>query len=552
MKSCNPRRWPELRFLLGVLIVALVAALLVLVTGSVIVGFAGALVVVGADSVAFRMRGRLKWRACRARLWIDDDDRELVVVAGSAVTLRGRVQWEGGGQVQMIAPLLPRSVRAVEPVGRVLRGQAPAGELSWTIEAVQAGNIVLPGVLLVDVSPLGLRRTVAMAPARTSLFAVFEPDAAAALINLVKRRTVAGEARRHFLRGGGTDFRELRQYVELDPLSRVDWKATARRSELIVRDMEEPRELTMSVVLDASSDMTHGIDGSGIWFERALQFLANLGDIASRSGIRLEITIYDDGLLHHIRLQPGGFSTERLFSELAALPRAAALRHLQRSAAQHGRLDRFADQRLRAWGVPHRDADAYLDRYFAGRADADTRHALLADTDAAAILNIGSRCPSCGERVFADEGRCAACGAMLTETGVPARAASASIAVAEAVGRSRGRQMLFFISSLCGGEMSHGVCEALIRACEPHRSVNVVAPSAQELLGARPGWPGSIGPGPVRRDMIRDIDRLTRAAEFTAFRRSLKTAGIDVHCIDDNIALHELMHAVTARELHVV
>ena len=50
-----------------------------------------------------------------------------------------------------------------------------------------------------------------------------------------------GESPRENQKGQGDDILELRPYKEGDPPKRIDWKATARKGELVVREMTNPR-----------------------------------------------------------------------------------------------------------------------------------------------------------------------------------------------------------------------------------------------------------------------------------------------------------------------
>jgi len=56
--------------------------------------------------------------------------------------------------------------------------------------------------------------------------------------------------RRSRLRSLGTDFESLREYVPDDDYRRIDWKATARRGNLIVREYEAERNQSVVLVLD--------------------------------------------------------------------------------------------------------------------------------------------------------------------------------------------------------------------------------------------------------------------------------------------------------------
>ena len=59
-------------------------------------------------------------------------------------------------------------------------------------------------------------------------------------------------------RGAGVDLAGLREYVDTDDARRIDWSATARTGETLVREYNEDRDLTVWLVLDPL-----GIHGRG-------------------------------------------------------------------------------------------------------------------------------------------------------------------------------------------------------------------------------------------------------------------------------------------------
>jgi uncharacterized protein (DUF58 family) len=61
----------------------------------------------------------------------------------------------------------------------------------------------------------------------------------------------AGETPRR-LPGSGVELLQLREYTSGDALSRIDWKATARRGTLVSREYSEAQHLEILVVIDAS------------------------------------------------------------------------------------------------------------------------------------------------------------------------------------------------------------------------------------------------------------------------------------------------------------
>src|SRR5690606_12015555 len=51
--------------------------------------------------------------------------------------------------------------------------------------------------------------------------------------------------------GAGSELHQLRGYAPGDPLSRIDWKATARSRKLVTREFSEDQHLDILVAIDA-------------------------------------------------------------------------------------------------------------------------------------------------------------------------------------------------------------------------------------------------------------------------------------------------------------
>ncbi|RYG23637.1 DUF58 domain-containing protein, partial [bacterium] len=101
--------------------------------------------------------------------------------------------------------------------------------------------------------------------------------------------------RRSRQRGEGTEFESLRHYTEGDDVRNVDWKATARRGEPIVRRHEAERNQAVIVVLDLGRAMLAETDGV-VKLDRALDALLMLGQAAALSGDQIGLLAYDDAV----------------------------------------------------------------------------------------------------------------------------------------------------------------------------------------------------------------------------------------------------------------
>ncbi len=80
--------------------------------------------------------------------------------------------------------------------------------------------------------------------------------------------------RRRF-RGEGTELYGTRPFVPGDDLRRVDWKSTARRGQLIVREYERAEATDATIVMDLQRGVHHG-EGDDATIERAVKLAASV------------------------------------------------------------------------------------------------------------------------------------------------------------------------------------------------------------------------------------------------------------------------------------
>jgi uncharacterized protein (DUF58 family) len=95
------------------------------------------------------------------------------------------------------------------------------------------------------------------------------------------------------VRGQGTEFDSLRDYVEGDDARSIDWRATARRSAVVVRTWRPERDRRIVMVLDTGRTSATRI-GSAPRLDAALDAALLLGTLASRAGDRVDLIAVDD------------------------------------------------------------------------------------------------------------------------------------------------------------------------------------------------------------------------------------------------------------------
>ncbi|ASJ11572.1 DUF58 domain-containing protein [Thermococcus thioreducens] len=94
-----------------------------------------------------------------------------------------------------------------------------------------------------------------------------------------------------FLGTESLEIKDLREYQHGDDFKRIDWKATARLGELVVKDFLREENADVYIFLDNTSEMRKGIKRAKIDYAStlALQLAANLV-----SRFRVGMVIYDD------------------------------------------------------------------------------------------------------------------------------------------------------------------------------------------------------------------------------------------------------------------
>jgi uncharacterized protein (DUF58 family) len=114
-------------------------------------------------------------------------------------------------------------------------------------------------------------------------------------------------------RGEGGSFESLREYVRGDDPRTMDWKASARRTQLIVRQFEVERRQNVVLMIDAGRLMTQQIGGRER-LDHALSAALLLADVASLHGDLVGLLVFADRVTQY--LPPSRASLSRLADAL--------------------------------------------------------------------------------------------------------------------------------------------------------------------------------------------------------------------------------------------
>ena len=164
--------------------------------------------------------------------------------------------------------------------------------LRTPMRPVRRGDLRAHGVTVRARGPLGLasrQRTVAV-PGVVRSLPPFEsrkhlPSRLARLRDLDGRSAVR-------LRGQGTEFDSLREYVRGDDVRSIDWRATARNRNVVVRTWQPERDRRVVLVLDTSRTSAGRVDDVPR-LDSAMDAALLLAALAARAGDRVDFLAGD-------------------------------------------------------------------------------------------------------------------------------------------------------------------------------------------------------------------------------------------------------------------
>ncbi len=150
-----------------------------------------------------------------------------------------------------------------------------------------------------------------------------------------------GLSRRGLVRLGSSEFRGIRPHYPGEPLSHVDWKATAKTGNLMLREMDDPESGDITVLLDGTALQVAG-EGADSNFELAVEAAGSVADFVLAAGRGVNLLLHD-GNWRNSRLTPDVSGHRRLLDDLAGVKanaRAPLSTALPRLRAGGGRLAR--------------------------------------------------------------------------------------------------------------------------------------------------------------------------------------------------------------------
>jgi uncharacterized protein (DUF58 family) len=120
------------------------------------------------------------------------------------------------------------------------------------------------------------------------------------------------------VRGQGTEFDSLREYVDGDDVRSIDWRATARAADVMVRTWRPERDRHVLLVLDTGRTAA-GRVGDAPRLDAAMDAALLLAALAAKAGDRVDLLAYDRGVRARVEGVPGTGLLPALVQAMAPL-----------------------------------------------------------------------------------------------------------------------------------------------------------------------------------------------------------------------------------------
>jgi uncharacterized protein (DUF58 family) len=190
--------------------------------------------------------------------------------------------------------------------------------LSTALRPVRRGDLKAMGVTVRSIGPLGIvgRQRTRQVPGVLRSLPPFEsrkhlPSRLARLRDLDGRAAIR-------VRGQGTEFDSLREYVRGDDVRSIDWRATARNRSVVVRTWQPERDRRIVIVLDTSRTSAGRVDDIPR-LDSAMDAALLLATLASRAGDRVDFLAGDRRVRTRVRFTGGSRVTGALQDAMADL-----------------------------------------------------------------------------------------------------------------------------------------------------------------------------------------------------------------------------------------
>lgn len=218
---------------------------------------------------------------------------ETQVRIGESATIRLRVAHTGSRPARgWVRDAWPPSAGAAPAVVRLAIPPGERRTVTTALRPTRRGACTPDRVTLRTLGPWGLagRQLSSPVPWRVDVLPPFLsrkhlPGKLARLRDLEGRTVV-------LQRGQGTEFDSLREYVVGDDVRSIDWRATARSSDVMVRTWRPERDRHVMIVLDSGRTCA-GRVGDAPRLDASIEATLLLTALAARAGDRVDVLAWD-------------------------------------------------------------------------------------------------------------------------------------------------------------------------------------------------------------------------------------------------------------------
>ena len=223
-------------------------------------------------------------RALRIRV------RDAWQPTAGAVTGTAVIRIDPGGSGRVVTSLLPRRRGELRSAGFAVRSAGPLGIAGRSALLAVAGSIrVLP--------PFTSRRHL---PSR-----------------LARLRELDGNTSVQ-VRGQGTEFDSLREYVRGDDVRSIDWRATARASATMLRTWRPERDRHVVIVIDTGRTAATRV-GDGVRLDAAMEAALLLSALAAQAGDHVHLLMFDRAVRARVTGRDGAALLPALVDAMVAV-----------------------------------------------------------------------------------------------------------------------------------------------------------------------------------------------------------------------------------------
>jgi uncharacterized protein (DUF58 family) len=167
--------------------------------------------------------------------------------------------------------------RGRNPVGLRLAPNEPR-DLELTLHAARWGGHVIGPTYFRARDPLGLIAWESTAETRPQLRVYPREDVLRRVLQPVETQVFTGnEVAR--VKGEGIEFADIRPWTAGDPVRRINWRASARRGELLANESHPERNTDVILFLDSFAEARRGQEGT---LDQAVRATATLADAYAR------------------------------------------------------------------------------------------------------------------------------------------------------------------------------------------------------------------------------------------------------------------------------